>query len=193
MAKLYMLLVGALPPGRHTEQHDVFFGISASIRDLLPQVYTFWPEAGKSLHLDAWREVTKVSGFQVTVTEAPGHTSDTQLFFINLGGYKQGEFEEFHYKMLLAAGEKGEAIRLAKQSAFFRHTGFKGATSHVDDKFGVDVDDIFAIPDILSQETKNRYSLQIEPAIPGHPEDEIHLGYFKLDTVDKWAPIEDAE
>ena len=193
MAKLYMLLVGALPPGRHTEQHDVFFGIGASIRDLLPQVYAFWPEAGKSLHLDAWREVTKVSGFQVTVTEAPGHTGDTQLFFINLGGYKQGEFEEFHYKMLLAAGEKGEAIRLAKQSAFFRHTGFKGATSHVDDKFGVDVDDIFAIPDILSQETKDRYSLQIEPATPVHPEDEIHLGYFKLDTVDKWAPLADAK
>lgn len=190
MAKLFMLLVGATPPGRHTEQHDVFFGIGQSIRDILPQLKDFWPEAKKGMHLDAWREVTLVNGFQVKVIDKPVHASSTQLFFINLGGYKQGEFEEFHYKMIVAAPEKGEAIRMSKQTAFFRHTGFKGANAHVDDKFGVDVDDVYAIPDILPKSTKERYSLQIEPATDGHPEDEIHLGYFKLDTVDKWAPKE---
>lgn len=183
-----MLLIGATPPGRHTEQHDVFFGIADSIRDVLPQVLTFWPEAKKGLHLDAWREVTLVNGFRVEVIDQPGHAGNTQLFFINLGGYKQGEFEEFHYKMIVAAPGKGEAISLAKQTAFFRHTGFKGANAHVDDKFGVDVDDIFAIPDILIPGTKERYSLQIEPALMGAKEDTIQLGYFKLDTVDKWAP-----
>lgn len=183
-----MLLIGATPPGRHTEQHDVFFGIGETIRDVLPQVLAFWPEAKKGLHLDAWREVTLVNGYKVEVIDQPGYTSDTQLFFINLGGYKQGEFEEFHYKMIVAASGKGEAISLAKQTAFFRHTGFKGANAHIDDKFGVDIDDIFAIPDILPPGTKEQYSLQIEPALPEAKEDQIRLGYFKLETVDKWAP-----
>ena len=188
MAKLFMLLIGATPPGRHTEQHDVFFGIGESIRDILPQVLAFWPEAKKGLHLDAWREVTLVNGFRVEVIDQPGHTSNTQLFFINLGGYKPGEFEEFHYKIIVAEPGKGEAVSLAKQTAFYRHTGFKGANAHIDDKFGVDVDDIFAIRDILPPGTKERYSLQIEPAFPHAKEDPIHLCYFKLDTVDKWAP-----
>lgn len=188
MAKLFMLLTGATPPGRHIEQHDVFFGIGESILDVLPQVLAFWPEAKKGLHLDAWREVTLVNGFSIEVINQPGYASDSQLFFINLGGYKQGEFEEFHYKMIVAAPGKGEAISLAKQTAFFRHTGFKGANTHVDDKFGVDVDDIFAIPDILPPETKECYSLKIEPAFPDAKEDFINLGYFKLDAVEKWAP-----
>ena len=187
MSKLFMLLIGATPPGRHTEQHDVFFCIGKSIREVLPQVYAFWPEAKEDIHLDAWREVTLVNGYKITVLDEPAYSSTTQLFFINLGGYKPGEFEEFHYKMIVAAAEKGEAIQQAKQTAFFRHTGFKGANSHVDDKFGVDVDDVFAIRDILPTDTKERFSLQIEAATPGQREDDIHLGYFKLDLVDKWG------
>ena len=190
MPKLYMLLVGATPPGRHTEQHDVFFGIADSIRDLLPQVVDFWPEAKKGLHLDAWREVTLVNGYAISVTDDSTHNSPKQLFFINLGGYKRGEFEEFHYKMIVAAPDKGEAIKASKQTAFFRHTGFKGANAHIDDKYGVDVDDIYAIRDILPAAVKEKYSLHLAPAPPGAAEDEIHLGYFKLDTVDKWAPKE---
>lgn len=184
-----MLLAGCSPAGRNTEQHDVFFGIGHSIRDMVAPVQAFWPEgAGKGqLHLDAWREVTHVNGFAVQVLERPSELQALQLFFINLGGYKRGEFEEFHYKMLVAAGDKGEAVRQAKLTAFFKHTGFKGATSHIDDKYGVDVDDIFAIRDILPAADKQRYALLVQPAPPGLPEDEIHLGYFKLDTVDKWA------
>lgn len=185
-----MLLIGATPPGRHTEQHDVFFGIADSIRDLVPQVFDFWPEAKKGLHLDAWREVTLVNGYSINVTDSPDDNSGPQLFFINLGGYKKGEFEEFHYKMIVAAPDKGEAVKAAKQTAFFRHTGFKGANAHIDDKYGVDVDDIYAIRDILPATIKGKYSLVITPASPDAPEDFIHLGYFKLDTVEKWAPKE---
>ncbi|RPD45075.1 DUF1543 domain-containing protein [Paracnuella aquatica] len=185
-----MLLVGATPPGRHTEQHDVFFGIGETIRDLVPQVLQFWPEAKRGLHLDAWREVTLVNGYSVSVTSDPEHNSNVQLFFINLGGYKKGEFEEFHYKMIVAAPDKGEAVKAAKQTAFFRHTGFKGANAHIDDKYGVDVDDIYAIRDILPASVKGKYSLAIDAAAPDVAEDVIHLGYFKLDTVDKWAPQE---
>lgn len=186
MAHLYMLLIGATPPGRHTEQHDVFFTIADHISEVVPHCLDFWPEAKKGMHLDAWRKVTVVNGFEVKVLEEPNHQSEAKLFFINLGGYKKGEFEEFHYKMIVAAADKGEAVKAAKQTAFFRHTGFKGANAHIDDKYGVDVDDIYAIVDILPAALKARYSLSLTPAGVDE-EDEIHLGYFKLDTIAKWA------
>ena len=187
MPKLYMFLVGCSPQGRNTEQHDICFGIGNSIKDLIPDLLSFWPEANGTLHVDAWREVTRVDGFSVKVVKPPAKSLSSRLFFINLGGYKKNEFEEFHYKMIVVAHDKGEAVRESKQTAFYKHTGFKGAPSHVDDKYGVDVDDVFQIEDILAEEIKKKYSLSVEPAVSGEPEDEIHLGYFKLDLVDEWG------
>ena len=178
--KLFMLLIGCTPEGRNIEQHDIFLGIGNSVKDLLPDVINFWPEAKGKLHLDAWREVTNVNGFAVNVIPHQQINNPAKLFFINLGGYKQNEFEEFHYKMIVAAGDKGEAVKQAKNTAFYKHTGFKGADSHVDDKFGVDVDDFFEIADILPAETKKQYVLLITQGTEVLPEDELHLGYFKL-------------
>ena len=177
-----MLLIGATPPERNIEQHDVFFGIGETIKDLIPDVEAFWPGNNK-LHFDAWREVTSVNGYKVEVVlkSEPKQNSLHKLFFINLGGYKQNEFEEFHYKMVIAAADKAEAVNLSKKTAFFKHTGFKGATSHIDDKFGVDVDDVYEITDILPIAAKEKYSLLVMPADP-IAEDEMNLGYFKLST-----------
>ncbi|HET6994155.1 MAG TPA: DUF1543 domain-containing protein [Chitinophagaceae bacterium] len=183
MPKLFMLLIGCTPPGRHIEQHDVFFGIGETLRDLVPQMISFWPGENR-LHLDAWRAITCVNGYKVEVVpREPGQQgSPVKLFFINLGGYKQNEFEEFHYKMVIAAPGKAEAIGIAKQTAFFRHTGFEGANSHVDDKYGVDVDDVYEITDILPRETKEQYRLVVSDG-DSAVEDELHLGYFKLSML----------
>jgi hypothetical protein len=175
-----MLLIGASPPERNIEQHDVFFGIGDSIKDLIPDVEAFWPGNNK-LHFDAWREVTSVNGYKIEVVlkNESKQDSEFKLFFINLGGYKQNEFEEFHYKMIIAAADKSEAINISKQTAFFKHTGFKGATAHIDDKFGVDVDDVYEITDILPASVKEKYSLLVSPANL-LAADEMNLGYFKL-------------
>jgi hypothetical protein len=180
MPKLYMLLIGATPPERNIEQHDVFFGIGKTINELIPEVEAFWPGNNK-IHFDAWREVTSVNGYKVEVVLKKESllNSPFKLFFINLGGYKENEFEEFHYKMIIAAADKTEAINQSKKTAFFRHTGFKGATSHIDDKFGVDVDDVYEIKDILPPAAKEKYSLLVTPA-DSLAEDELNLGYFKL-------------
>src|SRR5688572_13929251 len=163
MPNLYMILIGCTPPGRNTEQHDVFFGIGDSLKDVIPYARRFWPDAGK-IHFDAWREVHLVNGFEVKVSAEEPSASVNQLFFLNLGGYKKNEFEEFHYKMIVAAKDKAAAITYAKQTAFYKHTGFKGAPSHIDDKYGIDVDDVYAIRDILSPEMENNFHITIEPA-----------------------------
>ena len=182
MPKLFMLLIGCSPTDRNTEQHDVFFGIGETIQDLIPDVKAFWPGENK-LHFDAWREVTNVDGHhvQIVLKNDNKQNSSFKLFFINLGGYKENEFEEFHYKMIIAATNKGEAVNRAKQTAFFRHTGFKGADAHIDDKYGVDVDDMYEIEDILPNNAKERYSIFVDATSDDlFPGDEIRLGYFKL-------------
>jgi len=182
--KLFMILLGASPKGRNIEQHDIFFGIGTSVRELLPEMLAFWPEAKGKIHVDAYRIVNKVGNFKVEViSKAEENKSDlNSLFFLNLGGYKKDEFEELHYKMLAVSDQKALAIKGAKETAFYKHVGFKGATSHIDDKFGVDVDDIFEIKDILSAETKSRYALKFT-LDDTSPEDEIFLGYLPLSKI----------
>jgi hypothetical protein len=182
--KLFMILTGCTPDGRHTEQHDVFFGVGNEPKDLISSMIEFWPEAKGKLHVDAWREVNFVDGYKIIIEPkadnkiAPDAVIN-KLFFINLGGYKINEFEEFHYKMLAVGTHKGEAIQQSKQTVFYKHTGFKSAESHVDDKYGIDVDDAYEITDILPTALKDKYTINILPD-ENAGVDEIHLGYFML-------------
>jgi hypothetical protein len=186
---LHMAIIGCTPKGRFTEQHDVFFGIGANMKDLIPQMIDFWPEAEGKIHIDAWRRVTHVNGHTITVIPANGITESSpegemKLFFLNLGGYKPGVFEEYHYKMLVASPDAAEAIRESKQTAFYKHYGFEGATSHIDDKYGIDVDDMYVVKDILGLAYKQRYALSVSAEKENDlPEDELHIGYFKLDKL----------
>jgi hypothetical protein len=179
--QLFMMLLGCKPAGRYTEQHDIFFDIGTDLKSLEPHIRESWPEGGAKLHLDGWRAVTQVDAFRVEVIprSAGEYPSTHRLFFINLGGYKPGEFEEFHYKLLIAAADKGEAIKKAKETAFYQHTGFKGAESHIDDKYGVDVDDVYDIQEILPEAAKEVYEIRLTPSAGGDP-DPVQLGYFQL-------------
>lgn len=183
--KLFMIIIGCKPEGRFTEQHDVFFGIADSLRALIPQMNAFWPEANGRIHIDAWREIKNIDDHVVEITEAKDaaiNEGKTKLFFINLGGYKENEFEEYHYKIVTAAKDKGEAIRKSKQTAFYKHCSFKGAESHIDDKYGIDVDDLYQIEDILPDEIKNKYTISLSATNNPEP-DVLHIGYVKIDKL----------
>lgn len=177
-----MVLLGGKPDGRHTEQHDMFFGIAEKLQDLVDDFVTFWPEMRGKMHIDCWREVTQVDGYNVCIEPKTNTDHGSQLFFLNLGGYKPNDFEEYHYKMLVAAEDKSKAIQSAKQTAFFKHYSFDGATSHIDDKYGVDVDDIYHIEEILPEKMKSQYSIVLKPALEKQ-EDELHIGYLKMDRL----------
>ena len=179
--KLFMLLLGSKAPRRNIEQHDYFFGIAGSVKELVPEIKAFWPEAGASIHVDGWREVNQVNGYGVKVVLRGDEAlpSENKLFFINLGGYTTGKLEEQHYVVLTVQEDRALAVQEAKKTVFFKSNSIKGAGSHIDEKYGIDVDDIYRIEDILSPELKEKYQLKISPA-PDGPEDEVHLGYFKL-------------
>jgi hypothetical protein len=185
--KLYMLLLGSKAPGRHVEQHDFFFGIATSLIELVPDIKAFWRNTGTSLHIDGWREVNSVDGYSIKVVPKTERNviSDNKLFFINLGGYQPDKLAEQHYVVLTVQNDRSQAIRESKKTVFFRTNtiaAVKGANAHIDDKYGIDVDDIYRIEEMLSPSLKDKYHIEITPS-SGLPEDEIHLGYFKLDKL----------
>jgi hypothetical protein len=183
--RLFFLLLGVRPPGRHTEQHDVFFGIGKDLADLVQDIKAFWPEGGSALHVDAWRTVTKIDDHRIEVSEKNSLSNSQtrlKLFFLNLGGYKRGLFDELHFKYLCVSENKATAVQSGKKTAFYKEAGFPGARSHIDEKFALDVDDIYEISDILPASQKEKYQLNIHP-VGSEPEDEIHLGYFKLNKL----------
>lgn len=115
-----------------------------------------------------------------------------KLFFINLGGYQQGSFEEFHYKLLVVANSQADAIKQAKQSDFYKQFTFKdktspfNAASHIDDKFEVDIDDIYNVNDLVSN-----IQILIEPMINNShelanaDEDKEYVGYLSIKNLRK--------
>jgi hypothetical protein len=181
--KLFMLLLGCRPPGRNTEQHDVFFGIGLTVKSLVPYINKFWPEAKGRLHVDAWREVNYVDGYSIQVERKDAGTkSEKHLFFINLGGYQRGVFDEPHYKLLTVQPNMASAVKHAKQTMFYKQVQFGSAVSHVDDKFGIDVDDVYPVKDILPAYQRQEFQIKVTRQLTG-TEDELHLGYFKLNTL----------
>ena len=132
------------------------------------------------VHIDSWREVGYANGYKVVIK--PRAAVDTveepvKLYFINLGGYKPQDMEEYHYKMVIAAKDMGAAVRMSKETAFYQHTGIAVGPSHVDDKFGIDVDDASEVGELLTAGDKVAYSIHL---LPGEGEDELHVGYVKL-------------
>ncbi len=174
-----MVLLGATPPGRLTEQHDIFFGIGTDIKALKPDIYAFWNNAGQ-LHIDSWRAVNYVNGYKIEIVPKDSHPiAEEKLFFLNLGGYKPGDPEEYHYKMLVVAKTMAQAIKASKRTIFYKHYGFKGAESHIDEKYTLDVDDMHKVEDILPTYFKEQYSIAITPTSE-LTQDELHVGYVKL-------------
>lgn len=176
-------MLGCRPEGRCTEQHDIFFGIGKSLKELLPDMKNFWPEAKGRIHIDAWREVTQVDNYKIEILDKGTRTPTSEnLFFINLGGYKENEFEEFHYKVLAVGATLADASKKAKATTFYKHCGFKGATSHIDDKFGIDIDDAFKVEEILATTFTERFDIQISES-ENNNEDMLHIGYLKIDKL----------
>jgi hypothetical protein len=181
--KLFMVLLGANPKGRIVEQHDYFFGVAASLKELVPAIKLSWPEAGNTIHVDGWREINCVDDYSIKVAaKHQGEKSLKRLFFINLGGYQTGDLKETHHIMLTVQDDRSPAIKESMKTLFYKSNSIKGAHAHIDEKFGVDVDDIHRIEDVLSADVKDNYHIMITPT-DQTVEDEIHLGYFKLDKI----------
>lgn len=214
--KLFMLKIGARPQGRLIEQHDVMFVIANSLSETIESVNQHWPAVKNNWHLDAWREVKRVGDYQILLSKnslsKDGWLKDKaladniladervdnkldshgkQLYFVNLGGYLPGQFEEFHYKTLVVAETLGKATAQVKKTTFYQDYTFDNddtaksgvATSHVDDKHQLDLDDIHCVADLLPKDV----ALTIQPLTEDEknqlPDDTLHIGYLSLKQI----------
>lgn len=176
-----MILLGCKPEGRFIEQHDIYFGIADELPELKHEMVEFWPQANGKLHIDAWKKITCVEGYAIVVRPRNNVAEQrNKLFFVNLGGYRENDFEEYHFKQLVVAESLEEASRLAKKTHFFR----EHISPHIDDKYGLDVDDIFDVEDIIAPSLRAKYSLDILP-IDGNLalEDSPNIGYLKFSDL----------
>ena len=195
MPTLFMLQLGGRPKGRLIEQHDIFFGVANQVSELVDEINHHWPEVKNKWHIDSYRAITKVGNHTVKLIESNNQTANDnglKLFFINLGGYQQGSFEEFHHKLLIVAATQAEAIKQAKQSTFYKEFTFKdkdtpfNAASHIDDKFEVDIDDIYDVNNLVSN-----IQILIEPTIHNShelanaDEDKEYVGYLSIKNLRK--------
>lgn len=214
--KLFMLKIGARPQGRLIEQHDVMFVIANSLSEIIESVNQHWPAVKNNWHLDAWREVKRVGDYQILLTKnsfsKDGLSKDNaladnifsddrvdnkldshgkQLYFVNLGGYLSGQFEEFHYKTLVVAETLGKATAQVKKTAFYQDYTFDNvdtaksgvATSHVDDKHQLDLDDIHCVADLLPNDVALTIQPLTEPEKNQLPDDALHIGYLSLKQI----------
>ncbi|MGP5132772.1 DUF1543 domain-containing protein [Psychrobacter cibarius] len=195
MPTLFMVQLGGRPKGRLIEQHDVFFGVANQVRELVDDINHHWPEVKNKWHIDSYRAITKVGNHTVKLIESDNQAANDnglKLFFINLGGYQRGSFEEFHHKLLIVADNQKDAIKQAKQSEFYQQFTFKdkdtpfNAASHIDDKFQVDIDDIYDVNDLVSN-----IQILIEPMIHNShelanaDEDKEYVGYLSIKNLRK--------
>ena len=192
MLTLFMVQLGGRPKGRLIEQHDIFFGIANQVSELVDDINQHWFEVKNKWHIDSYRAISKVDNYAIKLVESSSQAesaNDLKLFFINLGGYQRGSFEEFHYKLLIVAATQADAIKQAKQSEFYKAFTYKdkespfNAASHIDDKFEVDIDDIYNVNDLISN-----VRLLIEPITNESHElvnadDKEYVGYLSIKNL----------
>lgn len=152
--KLFLLVIGGTPKGRNVEQHDVLFTVAETLEKTFDAVKKHW---NTKVHIDSYMMVEQVDGYQVKISSGKQKTkSDMKLIFINLGGYKKNDLEEYHKKLVVAAKSIPDARKIVQQDVFFRQCDdLKNAPPHIDDKMelmGFDVDDVLIVDTAIQPE-----------------------------------------
>ncbi len=166
MDKLFAVCLGGRAQGCNTELHDVVFVTGSSIEATYEQLLDKWFGVPNGLHIDVWAELDVVDGHEVSLT-GPRKSQGPRLWFVNLGGYRPGEFAEAHATIFLVAESGTEAKRRAKATLLR-----EGARE-------VHTDDLYEVDSCLEIGTVNDFHVSLTPSErPVAPV--IHAGYRPL-------------
>jgi hypothetical protein len=178
--KLFVVLLGGKPEGRMIEQHDIFVGVAEELKELIHDMEVFWP--GVDLHIDGYTALNFIDGYKFEFhpkTEIEtASDEEPKLYFINLGGYKSPDLEEYHKKLLIVAKTLPEAVSKAKEDSFYKEGQNESADrSHVDDKEAID--DIICISDSLP----NFYIALVKMPDEFVPYSDTRIGYLQYSKL----------
>jgi hypothetical protein len=172
--RLFAVLLGGRAPGCRVELHDVAFAVGKSLADTHESLLAQWFGTPEGLHVDAYAVVDQVEGYRVSLTGHAPKDQDQRLYFINIGGYRAGEFAEQHAYALLAARNKTEAKAQAKKTLLRGHQSI-----HKDDLYDVD--------DVLEIRSPEAWHIHLH-ADSSATAPAVINGYFPLPrkTIDAW-------
>lgn len=114
--KLFAIYIGGEMAGANIELHDMRFVVAPSITETYDELRRQWWGIPKSLHIDCWAEIDQVDGYDVVLRPEP-FAGPERLYYVNLGGYAEGEFLEKHKNVFVVADTlpqaKARALKLA--------------------------------------------------------------------------------
>jgi hypothetical protein len=163
---LFAVLLGGRAPGCRVELHDAAFAVGESLQAIHHDLLDQWFGEPRGLHIDAYCRVDSVAGYRVRLEPSPPDQPDQHLYFINIGGYRPGEFAEQHAYQLLGAPNKTEAKSRAKRQLLQGHTE-------------VHKDDLYDVDDVLRIDSAGDLFIHLDPD-PTARDPEIINGYFPL-------------
>ncbi|GAB3039780.1 MULTISPECIES: DUF1543 domain-containing protein [Oleiagrimonas] len=171
--RLIACVLGGTAPRAKTELHDVAFAVGDSLESVHDQLLDSWFGDPNGLHVDAWCFLESVEGYRLRLERTPADNG-LHLYFLNIGGYRPGEFGERHAWGFFGARNKSEAKDKARQTLLVGHT-----LQHKDDLY--DVDDCLRIGRVQD------WHVHLEPDADARPS-VVTNGYFPLpaSTVRAW-------
>ena len=112
---LYLVVLGGKIRGGHVEIHDVRWVIGETIESTIPHLKSEWIGKISGLHIDSYKTIKFVDGYRIKLVKKNNAKSEriNKLWFVNLGGYKEGELLEQHHLELVVAS----SIQVAKEKA----------------------------------------------------------------------------
>ena len=111
-----MFYIGGDFANSNVELHDVRFAVGSDYGACLEDLRRQWWGDPKTLHIDAYAEISHADGFDVTLVKAPAEQNE-KLFFLNMGGYDPAEFGELHRNVLLVGSSLHDVQRRALTDA----------------------------------------------------------------------------
>ncbi len=156
---LFIVVLGGRSFKSNIEIHDVRWVLGESLEDTFPELRKQWIGNPKGLHIDSYKRIKYVDGYQIEITKSNKNNSITpknkneSLWFINLGGYNPKKMYEEHEFTLVVAKKAIEAKRKAKENWISNLRN-----KHNDDLSGIksfeQIDDIYSIKTIKEWEIK---------------------------------------
>lgn len=138
--KLFAVVLGGRAPKCNIELHDVVFVVGEKIEDTYPQLLEKWFGLPNKVHIDSYMALDVVDGYEISLSSQKPEQSE-QLYFINMGAYKAGDFMEHHANAFLVDTSDAQVKTRAKKSML------KGYDEvHKDDLY--DVDDLLSITEV---------------------------------------------
>lgn len=167
--RLFMIQIGFKLEGMNTG-HDTLFAIAETQEEAFAQVKKARPYAH---HVDTCLEVHSAGSYEVQILADPP-SQEEKLWFVNLGGYREGEFGERHKCLLVVAPTLEAAKAQAKQDPFFKEgLSDPQALTHIDDKYalGDGIDDLLCLSNSMqgialvpvAEPTESRLTIRYTP------------------------------